>query len=111
MDKKFTRSSTDKILGGVCGGVAAYTGTDVSLIRLLTALAVLFTGVGPIVYIIAWLVMPADDGKVYAQELFNQADQAVKDYRTTKTQQPPVNPNPTDPYGNSTGMPNSDDLR
>lgn len=52
------RSSTDKWLTGVCGGLAKSMGADPNLVRLLTALAVLFTGVGPLAYIGAWVLMP-----------------------------------------------------
>lgn len=54
------RRSSDKMLAGVCGGVADYTGMDVSLIRILIALAALSTGVimGLLIYLVAALVMP-----------------------------------------------------
>lgn len=60
-DKRLTRSSTDKWLGGVCGGLAEYTGVDSTLIRLVTAVLVI-VGVGTtlLVYLAAWLLMPQD---------------------------------------------------
>lgn len=59
--KRLTRSSTDKWLGGVCGGLAAYTGVDATLIRLVTVVLVI-VGVGTtlLVYLAAWLLMPVD---------------------------------------------------
>ena len=52
--------SRDKMLAGVCGGLAEYAGLDSSLIRLLVALVVLFTSIVPglLIYLVAALVMP-----------------------------------------------------
>ncbi len=57
MSKRLTRSS-DRIIAGVCGGVADYFGLDKTLIRIIYLLAVLFGGVGVLVYIILWIIMP-----------------------------------------------------
>lgn len=60
--KKLTRSTTDKWLGGVCGGLADFTGWDVNLIRLLVVLLTLFsTGLGIIAYIAAWIILPEEN--------------------------------------------------
>ncbi len=57
---KLTRSSSDKVIAGVCGGLAEYFGLDPTLVRvgyvLLSVLSVGFPGI--IVYIILALVMP-----------------------------------------------------
>jgi len=52
--------SDNRMLAGVCAGVAEYTGMDISLIRILTVLAVLSTGIfyGMVIYLVAALVMP-----------------------------------------------------
>lgn len=57
--KKLTRSTTDKWLGGVCGGLAEYSGVDATLIRIITVVLVV-VGVGTtlLVYLAAWLLMP-----------------------------------------------------
>ncbi|MBC9226196.1 PspC domain-containing protein [Aeromicrobium sp. 636] len=59
--KRLTKSSTDKWIGGVCGGLAQYTGVDANLIRLITVVLVV-VGVGTtlLVYLAAWLLMPSD---------------------------------------------------
>ena len=59
--KRLTRSRSDSMIGGVCGGVADYTGVDANLVRLLAVLGTIL-GFGSIlvVYLIAWLVMPQD---------------------------------------------------
>lgn len=56
--KRLYKSSTDKKLFGVCGGLAEYFGIDSTLIRLaLVVLAICF-GTGVLAYLIAALVMP-----------------------------------------------------
>jgi phage shock protein PspC (stress-responsive transcriptional regulator) len=51
------RSSTDRMLGGVCGGLADYTGIDPVLWRVgMVALTLL--GPGVIVYLLLWVLMP-----------------------------------------------------
>lgn len=57
--KKLYKSSTDKKLCGVCGGIAEYFNIDPTLIRLAWAMLVLCFGTGVLVYIIAALVMPS----------------------------------------------------
>ncbi len=57
MPKKLYRSNTDKILAGVCGGIAEYLAVDPTVVRLLAVLSV-FTSVGIIAYIVAALVIP-----------------------------------------------------
>lgn len=54
------RSETDRILGGVCGGIAEAYDVDPTLVRLITLLIVLGTGAGLIVYLVAWLIMPTE---------------------------------------------------
>jgi len=59
MDKKLKRSK-NKMIAGVCGGIAEYYGWDATIVRLGYVLLALFTGGFPlsIFYIIAALVMP-----------------------------------------------------
>ena len=52
-NKKLTRSRSDRMLAGVCGGLAAYFGLDPSLVRIGYALLTLFTELAGItVYLI-----------------------------------------------------------
>jgi phage shock protein PspC (stress-responsive transcriptional regulator) len=53
------RSENDKMLGGVCGGLAAYLKIDSSVVRVIFALLILGFGAGLIVYFILWIVLPA----------------------------------------------------
>ena len=56
--KKLMRSSTDKKIGGVCGGLADYFDLDPTVIRLVWLLLVFFAGTGLLVYIVLWIVLP-----------------------------------------------------
>jgi phage shock protein PspC (stress-responsive transcriptional regulator) len=59
--RKLTRSTSNKLIGGVCGGVAAYLNMDVTLVRILTVVITLFTGPVPIVlYLVALFLLPED---------------------------------------------------
>ena len=59
MDKKLCLSSGNKIIGGVCGGIAEYFKVDPTLIRIIWVLLTLATYGSPIIlYIICWAVMP-----------------------------------------------------
>lgn len=57
--KRFTRSRTDRKLGGVCGGLAAYFGMDATLMRILwVVLSVLSFGAGVLGYLLLWWLAP-----------------------------------------------------
>lgn len=56
--KKLYKSSTDKKIAGVCGGLAEYFNVDPTLVRLGWAVFCLLGGSGVLAYIIAALVMP-----------------------------------------------------
>lgn len=57
--KRLYRSGKDKMLGGVCGGLAEYLEIDPTIIRLLMVLLVLASfGTGILLYLIAWIIIP-----------------------------------------------------
>ncbi len=60
MAKKLYRSQTDKIIGGVCAGLAEYFDLDLNLARLLFVALTLLTALLPMLvfYIIAWIIVP-----------------------------------------------------
>jgi phage shock protein C len=58
MEKRLYKSSTDKKLAGVCGGVAEYFGLDPTLVRIGYAALILFAGTGLLLYIVCALIMP-----------------------------------------------------
>jgi phage shock protein PspC (stress-responsive transcriptional regulator) len=58
--KRLERSKSNRIVGGVCAGVANYFNMDPTLVRVLTVVISLFTGVPIILYIIALFVVPEE---------------------------------------------------
>jgi phage shock protein C len=61
MNKTLTRSSTDKKLTGVSGGLAEYFDIDANLVRVGWIVATLCTGVAPLAYLAIALIVPRDD--------------------------------------------------
>lgn len=59
MQNRLARSANDRMMGGVCGGLARYFGIDATIIRLVFVVAVL-SGLSPLIYIILWIVMPQE---------------------------------------------------
>lgn len=57
-EKRLCRSSSQKMLAGVCGGVAEYLGWDVTIVRVIWIVLTLAGGSGILLYLILWLVMP-----------------------------------------------------
>jgi len=60
MAKELKRSNKDKVIAGVCGGLAEYLEIDVTIIRLGVIFIALSTGAGILAYIIAALVIPSE---------------------------------------------------
>jgi len=57
------RSRSDRMLAGVCGGLARYLGMDSTVVRVVYVLASVLTAAFPgiLVYIIFWLIVPESD--------------------------------------------------
>lgn len=62
MNRKLYRSKTDVKISGVCGGLAVYSGIDVTIIRLVWAVASLFTALfmGIIIYFVCAIIIPVE---------------------------------------------------
>jgi phage shock protein C len=57
--KRLYRSRKEKMLGGVCGGLGEHMDVDPTMIRLVWAVVtVLSVGMGILVYLIAWIIIP-----------------------------------------------------
>lgn len=67
-NKRLTRSTTDRQVAGVAGGLAEYFKIDPTLVRVLFVLFTLMGGPGVLVYIVLWLVMPEDKDVFYEFE-------------------------------------------
>lgn len=62
MAKQLTRLTNDKIIWGICSGIAQYLDWDKTIVRILMVLLLLVTGFFPVglLYIIAYFIMPVD---------------------------------------------------
>ena len=60
MPERLFRSTQEKMLGGVCGGLADYFSVDVTLVRLIVLVAAFAGGVGIPVYLVAWVIIPVN---------------------------------------------------
>ena len=58
--RRLVRPMRQKKIAGVCAGFADYFDVDMTLMRILWLVAAIFTGIGFIAYIIAWIAMPKD---------------------------------------------------
>ena len=62
MEKKLQRDTQHKVIGGVCSGLANYFDIDVTLVRLLFAVAFFVFSSGFWIYLLLWLVLPVGQG-------------------------------------------------
>lgn len=58
--RKLYRSRDDRMIGGVCGGIAEYFNVDATLVRLLAVAAILLAGSAILAYLIAWIIVPEE---------------------------------------------------
>jgi phage shock protein C len=56
--RKLYRSTTNRQLAGVCGGLAEYFNLDVTLIRVLFVLLAVLGGSGLVIYVAMWIIVP-----------------------------------------------------
>lgn len=60
MTERLYRSDREKMIGGVCGGLADYFSVDVTLVRLIVVVAAFAGGVGFLAYLAAWVIVPVN---------------------------------------------------
>lgn len=56
-EKRLSRSN-NKMIGGVCAGIAEYLGLDPTIVRIVWVLLLFFAGFGILLYLILWIIMP-----------------------------------------------------
>lgn len=64
--RRLERSPTDRVIGGVCGGIGHYLDVDPVVVRIVAVALALLDGVGVVLYIAAWLIMPEESADVSA---------------------------------------------
>lgn len=89
MAQKLTRSS-DRIVAGVAGGIAKYIGVDAWIVRLVTALVILFSsGVGIALYAVGWLLLPEENsGRTGIDAITGGVKKAKSSYDANKVHNP-----------------------
>ncbi len=55
------KRTKDNVIAGVCGGIAKELGVDPVLVRLAFLLSFLFFGVGPLIYLVLWVIMGKEE--------------------------------------------------
>ncbi len=60
--KRLKRSRQDKMIAGVCGGLAKYMNVDPTIVRLVFVVLTVFTALFPgiLIYLIMWIIVPND---------------------------------------------------
>jgi len=59
--QRLFRSQTDRMLGGVCGGIGAYLGIDPTIVRLVFVVAAILTGgLVALLYVVLWIIVPEE---------------------------------------------------
>ena len=60
MEKRLYRSRDNKVISGVCGGIAEYLDIDATIVRLLWAVTILFAGTGILAYVLCIFIIPEE---------------------------------------------------
>jgi len=77
--RQLTRSRTDRRIAGVAGGIAKYFGIDPILVRVAFVVATFIGLVGPLLYIVLWIVMPEEEeGALAAPPIFGRSSPALR---------------------------------
>ncbi|HOW92709.1 MAG TPA: PspC domain-containing protein [Anaerolineaceae bacterium] len=63
MQNRLFRAQQDRILGGVCAGLGKYLNIDSVLVRLFFIVFTMVGGIGPLLYIILWIVVPEEQAQ------------------------------------------------
>jgi phage shock protein PspC (stress-responsive transcriptional regulator) len=83
--KRMYRNPDDKIIGGVCGGIGAYTHTDPVLFRILFIISSFF-GIGIFIYLALWIAIPAADTESRKREMYGSSYHHVNSQNNASTQ-------------------------
>lgn len=60
MQNHLYRSTTDKMVGGVCAGLGKYLHVDITIVRLFFVVLTMAAGIGPVLYLILWVIVPPE---------------------------------------------------
>ena len=77
-EKRWVRSRGNKMLAGVCGGLAEYLGVDPVIVRLAAVLLTLWNGVGLLIYLVLALIMPQEADIAPKANAFDDEEIVIK---------------------------------
>ncbi|HDP68903.1 MAG TPA: PspC domain-containing protein [Candidatus Marinimicrobia bacterium] len=84
--KRLYRSRTNRIIGGVCGGIGDYLELDPVFIRLVWGILFFMGGVGFLAYIIAWVIIPEEGEENTANAFTENSVEQTPDQKNHKPQ-------------------------
>src|SRR5690606_25986314 len=79
--RRLYRNPNDKMLGGVCSGIANYFDIDPVIVRLVFAIMFLTAGIGLLAYILTWIIVPVARTP---QEMYYMSGVPPMDFQTMK---------------------------
>lgn len=105
------RRGSDRIVAGVCSGMAHYFGLDVMLVRIVFIVLALLHGVGIILYLVLWFLMDppasvqAEGSRNFGERLRSMGDEIRDDFRTgfRRSQSSSTEPPATTPTASGAG--------
>jgi phage shock protein C len=77
-EKRLVRSNDNKMLFGVCAGLAHYLNIDPVIVRLLAVLLTLWNGIGLVIYLILALIMPQESEVAPKANAFDDEEIVIK---------------------------------
>jgi len=75
--RRLQRTRSDRMIAGVAGGLAKYLGIDPVIMRIAFVIVGLMNGIGVVIYLVLWLLMPNED----AESTTNNLDVAIDEMR------------------------------
>ena len=88
-NKRLFRSRNNRVVAGVCSGLAEYFNIDIALMRVLFVVATICGSFGFWMYVILWIVVPEEN--IICQGFDDNIDITPKDENTQKYEKKPVN--------------------
>ena len=87
MEKRLYRSPTEHRIAGICGGLAEYFNVDPVLVRVIFVILFFLSGIGLLVYIILWLVVPVREKEEGTVEVITPGGQEEVVSEPSKTEE------------------------
>ncbi|MGY3213413.1 PspC domain-containing protein [Mucilaginibacter sp. HD30] len=98
MEKRLYRDELNKKVAGVCAGLAEYLNVDVTIVRVIFALAVVLKGVGLLPYIVLWIVLPKKPYHLSNPHVDYTVPPSNEPFNPFKSGVPPFNPGAVPPF-------------